>query len=110
MNPYNILFTPKIVESMKYFLPETILIVTILVVFIVELFFKKKTNVSGWIAMAGFILAFIFTIQQVYNPQQVLFFQMIVLDPFAVFFKILLLISGFLIIIFSFLSSNVKLV
>ena len=93
MNQYNVLFTPQIIGSMRHFFPELTLMVTILTVFIVELFFKKKSNVSGWIAMAGFVITFIFTIDQTYYPAQLIFMQMVVVDPFAIFFKILLLIS-----------------
>lgn len=105
---YNAIFAPKILESMGMFIPEIILMSVILIVFLVELFFKKKTSVSGWIALVGFVLAFIFTIFQIRIQPQSIFFQMVVVDPFAIFFKILLLISGFLIILFSFLSKEVK--
>jgi NADH-quinone oxidoreductase subunit N len=108
MFPYKSIFTPDILDSMSKFLPETILVAAILLVFIVELFFKKKTRVSGWIALVALIPAFIFTIGQTYYPPSLLFFGMVVVDPFSIFFKVLLLLSALLIILFSFLSDEVK--
>jgi NADH-quinone oxidoreductase subunit N len=102
------MLTSQILDNLGKFLPETILSVTIMLVFIVELFFKRKTTVSGWIALIGFIITFIFTWMQTYITPQSIFFNMVVIDHFSGFFKILLLLSGFLIILFSFLSEEVK--
>jgi len=74
----------------------------------VELFFKKKTRVSGWIAMAGLAAAMLFTFLQVNIPAQTIFFQMVAVDPFSYFFKVLLILSGFLIVLFTFLSDEIR--
>ena len=102
------MLTTQILDNLSKFIPETILTVSILVIFIVELFFKKKTRISGWIALIGIIITFIFTILQMAFPKQSLFFNMIVIDPFSSFFKLIFLLSGFLIILFSFLSEEVR--
>src|SRR5206468_807028 len=92
------------INSFDKFYPELALSVTIIVIIIVELFFKRKTQVSGFIGIIGLAITLLFVIQQIYFQPQAVFYQMIVLDPFAYFFKFLLILSGFLIIIFSFLS------
>lgn len=94
----------EILNSIDKFYPELALSATILVIIIVELFFKRKTQVSGIIAIVGLLVTLLLGIQQIYFQPQVVFYQMVALDPFAYFFKFLLLLSGFLIIIFSFLS------
>ena len=102
------MLTTQILDNLSKFIPETILTISILVIFIVELFFKKKTRISGWIALIGIIITFIFTILQMAFPKQSLFFNMIVIDPFSSFFKLIFLLSGFLIILFSFLSEEIR--
>lgn len=102
------MLSSQILDNIGKFLPETVLSCTIVIVFLVELFFKKKTSISGWIALSGFIVSFIFTIMQSYLTPQSIFFNMVVVDHFSGFFKILLLICGFLIVLFSFLSNELK--
>lgn len=102
------MLTTQILDNIAKFLPETVLTAAIMLVFLVELFFKKKTTVSGWIALVGLITALIFTFLQSTMTPQTLFFNMIVIDHFSGFFKMLLLLSGILIILFSFLSSELK--
>jgi NADH-quinone oxidoreductase subunit N len=102
------MLTQQILDSLSKFYPETILSAAFLVIVFVELFFKRKTRISGWIAIAGLLLALVFTFMQVNIPPQALFFSMIVIDPFASFFKILLILSGVLIVLFSFMSDEVK--
>lgn len=102
------MLSQQILDSLSKFLPETALSATILVILIAELFFKKKSNISGYLAIIGLIITWILTVQQNNLGSQVNFFQMVVIDPFSYFFKILLLLSALLIILFSFLSNDVK--
>jgi NADH-quinone oxidoreductase subunit N len=102
------MLSQQILESLKRFYPETALSVSILIIVLVELFFRKKSNISGFIAIAGIAVTFYFTLLQKNMHPEMFFFQMVVIDSFSFFFKILLLISGFLIILFSFLSNEIK--
>jgi NADH-quinone oxidoreductase subunit N len=102
------MLSQQILDSLSKFLPEIALSVSILVLLIVELFSKKKSNISGYLAFIGLIITWILTIQQNNLGAQANFFQMIVIDPFSYFFKTLLLLSAMLIIVFSFLSDDVK--
>jgi NADH-quinone oxidoreductase subunit N len=92
------------INSFDKFYPELALSITILVIILVELFFKRKTHVSGIISIIGLAVTFLLVVQQMYFQPQAVFYQMIVLDPFAYFFKLLLILSGLLIVVFSFLS------
>ena len=102
------MISQQILDSLSKFLPELTLSVFILVLLIVELFSKKKSNISGIIAFIGLAVTWLFTVQQNNLGAQVNFFGMVAIDPFAYFFKILLLLSGLLIILFSFLSDDIK--
>ena len=95
-------------ESFGKFLPEVVLSVSIVVLLIAELFSKKKSNLSGYLALLALIITLIFTLQQNSIQPQVFFFQMVAIDPFSHFFKMLLILSAILIIIFSFLSNDLK--
>lgn len=96
------------INSLSKFYPELALSGTIVAIIIVELFFRRRTQVSGIIAIVGLAVTLALVIQQMYFQPQAVFYQMIVLDPFAYFFKFLLIASAFLIIIFSFISSEVN--
>jgi NADH-quinone oxidoreductase subunit N len=102
------MFNQQISDSLSKFLPETVLTIFIIAIVIVELFIKRRTRISGYIALLGLILTFIFTVQQNYITPQTFFYQMVVVDPFALFFKVILLLSAFLIIFFSLLSKEVE--
>lgn len=95
-------------ESFGKFLPEVVLSVSIVVLLLAELFSKKKSNLSGYLALLALIITLIFTVKQHGFQPQVYFFQMVAIDPFSHFFKMLLILSAILIIIFSFLSNDLK--
>jgi NADH-quinone oxidoreductase subunit N len=102
------MLSQQIMESFGKFLPEVVLSASIVVLLIAELFSKKKSNLSGYLALLALIITLIFTLKQNSFEPQVYFFQMVALDPFSHFFKLLLILSALLIIIFSFLSNDLK--
>ncbi len=53
------MLSQQILDSLSKFLPETALSATILVILIAELFTKKKTNLSGYIAIIGLVITWI---------------------------------------------------
>jgi NADH-quinone oxidoreductase subunit N len=77
------------IESLGYFYPEGILILTIIVVFVADLFVHDKERL-GDIALLGAALAFFTSAQLSGWGEGWLFHRLIVLDNFAVFFKLLL--------------------
>src|SRR6266404_8188401 len=75
-------------ESLAYIWPETILVVTIVAIFVADLFPVQKGRL-GDLALAGAALSF-FTASRLFGLDEgYLFSKMMVLDHFAVFFKML---------------------
>ena len=86
-------------QSLEFFIPEIILVITILACLITDLFLKKsKTDLIGWVLGIGLIIVGL----SVYNLSSVapttLFLDMIVIDPFSSYMKIIIIISTLLII------------
>jgi NADH-quinone oxidoreductase subunit N len=92
--------TEHILESIVLLVPEIILIAAFCVIIVVDLLLKKRSDVGGWILIAAFVLSGIALAAQV-GISTSAFSDMIVVDPFAIFFKFLLLISGIFVVLFS---------
>ena len=86
MNPDN-------VQSLSYILPELILVVTILAVFIIDLVVREKERL-GEIALAGTALSLLAVARLASTPGAWLFSRMVVQDPFAVFFKVIFALAA----------------
>lgn len=91
--------------SIGLFLPEIIIVVTLCVIIIADLMVKENRDTPGWIFLGGLILAGIATILQ-FGLNESIFYDMIAVDPFAVFFKLLLILTGIFIVIFSMQSEE----
>jgi NADH-quinone oxidoreductase subunit N len=98
----------QILNDLNKFHPELFLSVSICVLLIVELFVRKKTKISGILAFISLFVTFILTIQQSYIETGTIFFQMLALDPFGFYFKILILISAAVIIFFTLFSEEIN--
>lgn len=89
-------------QSIKLFIPELIIVATVLVGIIADLFYsKKKSYLTGNWILGGLILSLIAIF--VHNPQNVttLFTDMVALDPFATFFKLLILVATIFVVLIS---------
>ncbi len=89
-------------QSIKLFIPELIVVVTVLVGIIADLFYsKKKSYLTGNWILGGLILSMIAIF--FHNPQNVttLFTDMVALDPFAIFFKLLILVATIFVVLIS---------
>ena len=96
-------------QSLEFFIPELILTITILAALITDLFVKKsKTNMIGWVLGVGLVVVGL----SVYNlssvPPTTLFLDMIVIDPFSSFMKIVIIISTLLVIIASWVNDELE--
>ena len=96
-------------QSLEFFVPEIILVITILACLITDLFLKKsKTDLIGWVLGIGLIIVGL----SVYNlssvPPTTLFLDMIVIDPFSSYMKIIIIISTLLIIIASWANDELS--
>ena len=96
-------------QSLEFFIPELILTITILAALFTDLFVKKSsTNVVGWVLGVGLVVVGL----SVYNlssvPPTTLFLDMIVIDPFSSFMKIVIIIPTLLIIVASWVNDELE--
>lgn len=84
-------------DSLGYVWPETILVFAIIVIFLADLFVRDK-EVLGTIALLGAALSCAVAARAFSWDQGWLFNQMIVIDPFAVFFKLLFGLTAFFVV------------
>ncbi|HQJ74581.1 MAG TPA: NADH-quinone oxidoreductase subunit N [Bacteroidota bacterium] len=94
-------------RSINLFKPETTLLITLLIGIIVDVVFKKVRNIVGYLSLVGFIISFIFLFY-LPNESQPSFFAMIVVDPFSLFFKQIILISSIIVIVLSLFSKELQ--
>ncbi len=96
------------IESLRYFIPEMILVALILAIFLIDLGLKKKKNPIATIMVVGLLAALYAILKTPYTEGVTLFFGMITLDPFAVFFKVIFIATAVLITLFSVESDEVE--
>src|SRR5256885_1198100 len=94
-------------ESLRYILPELLLVATILVVFIADLVVREKERL-GEIALAGAALSLLAATRSAGGPSCWLFSKMMVQDPFAIFFKVLFALSAMAAVWMSLGSKEIK--
>ena len=95
-------------QSIPLFLPELILTVLVLAVIIYDLFIdKSKSGKTGWVLCFG-LLVVSFSIWKQENVTTTLFTDAVVLDPFASFFKQIILLATILVSIVSLYSSELS--
>jgi len=97
----------QILESLSRFLPETVLVGSLCLAILADLIFQKNRGITPLITLLGLFLSLYYVTEQAGLSQQV-FSGMIVVDPFAVFFKFIIGITAILIVLFSFYSSEVQ--
>jgi len=105
--------TPEIIHQIKisipYFVPELMLSATFILVLIGEVLTKRSTYTGFGIITAGGLIATLFLSVQMYKlPETSIFFRMMVVDQFAIFFKIIFAISAVLIVLFSMGSRELR--
>lgn len=95
-------------SSLSLARPEIILTVGIIVIVVLDLVISgdKKMLMTG-LTLATLIAATISVVGLYDAPEQTLFVGMLALDPFSLFFKLLVLATTFLVVIFGLQSSDV---
>ena len=89
-------------QSLEFFIPEIILVITIVAALITDLFLKKsKTDLIGWVLGIGLILVGLAVTNLSQVPPTTLFLDMIVLDPFSSFMKIVIILATLFVIVAS---------
>lgn len=90
--------------SLKYFLPELTLVLTLLVVVAVDIALRgREDRRLGTIllALAGLVMAGVFTVMLQEAPQGALFSRMLVLDHFGLLFRFLFIVTALLVLLLS---------
>ena len=96
-------------QSLEFFVPELILVITIITALITDLFLKKsKTDIVGWVLGIGLVVVALSIINLRHVPPTTLFSDMIVIDPFSSFIKLVVILSTILIIIASWNNDELK--
>jgi len=97
----------QILESLSKFLPETALVVAFCLAILADLIFRRNRGVVTALSLAGIVASLVLVLLQ--NGMSVSVFSgMIVVDPFSVFFKIVVGVSALFIIFFSLYSQEVQ--
>ena len=94
-------------ESLSKFLPEATLAITFCVALLAGIIFRSKPKFALLIALTGVLVSIFFTVREMGTVQSV-FSGMIAVDPFAIFFKLIVGSSAVIIILFSLYSSEVQ--
>lgn len=97
----------QILHDLQYFAPELALTATFLAAIVADLIFRRNSTVVAGVAMAGFIVTGLFVLDQA-DMNVSIFTSMIAVDPFAFFFKLVIVISAILIVVFSLWSSELN--
>jgi NADH-quinone oxidoreductase subunit N len=97
----------QILQDLQLFYPECALTATFLVAILADLIFRRTSVVVSGIVMIGFVV----TAFLVLGPSGLhasIFSNMIAVDPFAYFFKLVIIISAILIVVFSLGSAELN--
>jgi NADH-quinone oxidoreductase subunit N len=97
----------QLIASLRGFLPETALVVTICVTIVADLVAGRKSQIVPIISLVGLLMALVFAWVQ-YGTSSPIFSGMVVVDPFATFFKFIVGGSTLVILVFSTYSSEVQ--
>ena len=96
-------------QSLEFFIPELILTITILAALITDLFVKRsKTNMIGWVLGVGLVVVGLSVHNLSSVPLTTLFLDMIVIDPFSSFMKIIIILSTLLVIVASWVNDELE--
>lgn len=96
-----------IINSISHLYPEIAITLTLCVALIADLVLKKEGHAIGWIVLGGLVVTGVLVIAQIGRELSV-FSDMLAVDPFAVFFKVMLLIASILVILFSMQSRELS--
>lgn len=93
--------------SLGFYLPEIVIVITLCVIIMADLFIKKWKQLSGIVLLTGLSLAGVMLLFQPSGSESV-FHDMVAIDPFAFYFKSILLLAAFFIVLFSLNSRELE--
>ncbi len=96
-----------ILESITHFLPEIALAVTLCAAIIGDLILRQQNRYVAGIVFTGLAVTTVLVVRQA-GLNVSIFSDMVAVDPFAVFFKIVLALSTFFVMVFSVQSKELE--
>jgi NADH-quinone oxidoreductase subunit N len=99
--------TEQLLVDLSRFLPEVTLVAALLAAILADLLFRRTPVVVAAVALGGMALAGVFVLAQL-DSEGLLFGAMIAVDPFAAFFKLLIILCAILILVFSLSSAELN--
>jgi NADH-quinone oxidoreductase subunit N len=99
------LFVTQLQISVSLFKPEMTLLATFVVALIFDVIFKKYRSVAGIVVLVGFAVTAVFLGMQNSSGDPA-FSHILSIDPFGQFFKFIILLASFLIVLMSFFSKE----
>lgn len=99
--------TDQILKDLQLFYPETTLTIAFLVAIIADLIFRKSSKVVAIVTVAGLLIAGALVLGQA-GTHASIFSNMIAVDAFAFFFKLLIVFAAIVIVVFSLGSSELN--
>ena len=97
----------SVLLNLAHFVPETTLVVTFCAVLLGDVLFRGRPRIPWFLGLLGVILAGVFAAQQ-FGLNRPIFDSMVVVDPFASFFKVLVALCAALIFLMSLFSEEAK--
>src|SRR5512143_1324198 len=97
----------QLLHDLAFFTPEIALTATLLVAILTDLIFRRSPLAVAGVAMAGFLVTGALVASQT-GTQASIFGNMIAVDPFACFVKMVVLLTAVLVTVFSLLFSELN--
>ena len=98
-------FIRHLQNSVILFKPEIALLITFVLALIFDVIFKKSRNVSAVVSLIGFVVTGCLLIFQPHLQDQA-FSHLVAIDSFGVYFKLIILLTSFIIVVISFFSKE----
>ena len=88
----NFQFLEDLTNSIYLLKPEIVLIITLVVAIFTDVIFKKRPVITGYLTILGLVISGIFLCCSIANYKGFAFSQMLAIDPFSQFFKLLIVV------------------
>lgn len=97
----------EILHSLEHFKPEATLAASFCVAIIVDLFLRKKSHWVAIVSLLGLAVSGLFLFQQM-DVSESIFSNMLAVDSFSFFFKLVILLCSLFIVLFSLSSAELN--
>ncbi len=95
------------IHSLGFYLPEIVMVLTLCVIIVADLFIKNRNQLSGIVLLGGLLIAGFMLFLQPAGSESV-FYDMVASDPFALYFKAIILLAAFFVVLFSLNSRELQ--